>query len=177
MKQIRVHSERRTRFESSRLHQAHSKRRGIETLEAIVALPILLIATLASLEFGILFLVYAAITSAATEGAREAAKGANISEVVAVVEEMLSPYNLTVTSDGDVVVRRQDNFDDDTLPNPNNTGITCTPEGPSPNSLEVKVTVCVDVSDGNAPVPDWLGTFGLSLADRVITISSLAHVE
>jgi hypothetical protein len=58
-----------------------------------------------------------------------------------------------------------------------NSRIPCTPQGPQVGNGEVRVTVCVNATDGKAPVPDWLSTFGLSLRGRTISASSLTFVD
>lgn len=160
-------------------------RRGVETLEALVAIPVLLIATIGALEFAIILAVQQTVTSAAIAGVKVAANldGGDIGDVTDKVNEFLAIHGVQATSGGAAVVQREAGLGDvsETSPNPNDTGISFTPFGPPLASLgddEVRVTVCVKFTDGNGkPVPDWLGVFGFSLGDRYFQASSLAQLE
>lgn len=154
-------------------------RRGVEILELILALPVMLIASLAVLEFGILVLVQQAVTTAATEGAREAAKGATCTEVGEVVEAFLAAHNLDISGGGSVkVVCESKAGGVTTTASAGNASLDCSPPGFGLNNGEVRVTVCVEVTDGNdKPVPDWLSVFGFSLAGATFEVSSLAQFE
>ena len=59
-------------------------------------LPILFFGMLAIFEFGIVMLLEQALVTAATEGAREAAKGADSDEVASVVENILRVHNIRI---------------------------------------------------------------------------------
>jgi Flp pilus assembly protein TadG len=126
------------------------------TLEVILVLPILLIVFLAALQFGILMVVQQAVAHAATVGAREAAKGADIDEVACVVNQMLSPHALTVPCNASVVLE-----DPAGTPTQQRRGsTTCNPPpGPTLDSDEVRVTVCVDAT--GRPFINPLRAFGV----------------
>jgi hypothetical protein len=154
-------------------------RRGSAVLEIFLALPALLIATLAVFQFGFLLLLHEAVTTAAIEGAREAQQGASCAEVAQTVQKLLAVHNLSVASDGEVHVVCERRMGGSTqVRHRGNTAITCTPAGP-PLAFngERRVTVCVRVSDGTAPVPDWLSTFGFSMMGRTLRVSSLGLAE
>lgn len=160
-------------------------RRAAIVVEVLVVFPVLFIATLAVFEFGILVVVDQAITAGATAGAREAAKvGAVTNEVAAVIDEIISVHQITfdptttnATDDARVIIEYGPPIS--ATAERGNTTITCFPQGPAVGTNEVKVTVCVNVTNaaGEQPVPDWLSTFGFSLAGRTFEISSLANVE
>lgn len=160
-------------------YAAGERRRGSIVLEMLLAVPLLLIATLAVFEFGFLLLLHGAATTAAIEGVREAQQGASCNEVAATVQKLLAVHNLAVSSSGDVrVVCEHRSGGSTQVRNRGNTSIPCTPTGPSLSfNGEQRVTVCVRVSDGTAPVPDWLATFGFSLNGRTLQVSSLGLAE
>ncbi|WP_166823265.1 TadE/TadG family type IV pilus assembly protein [Thalassoroseus pseudoceratinae] len=175
------------RMEVSKFRSQSSKRSGVVTLEFILALPVLLIATLGIFEFGFLVLVNQAVSSAAVEGTREAAKiGTTPDEVAETVQEFLAVHNLTFQTDGTNTTDPVRVTIEGTLVNSDphagergNTSITYTPNGPNVDADEVRVTVCVEVTDTNgmSPVPDLLATFGFSLQGRIFEASSRTEIE
>lgn len=160
-------------------------RRAAIIVELLLVFPILFIATLAIFEFGILVIVDQTVTAAATEGTREAAKvGAVTNEVAMVIDEILSVHQIVfdptatnATDDARVIIEYGAPIS--TTTERGNTTIVCSANGPAVGTNEVKVTVCVNVTNaaGEQPVPDWLSTFGFSLVGRKFEISSLANVE
>src|SRR5262245_42724610 len=84
------------------LPRRQARQRGVGTLELMLALPILLLATLASFEFGLLTLVEHAVATATIDGAREAGKGADCNQVAAVVNQYLAAHHLVITPTGPV---------------------------------------------------------------------------
>lgn len=159
-----------------------SKRKGVEYLELILVMPILFIATLAIFEFGILLLYEEAVTSAAVEGAREAAKTTNDTEVAFVVQSFLAIHNVifdinSVSNNGGnayVLIERGL-----AIGERGSIVYAATPTGPNPLSAnEVRVTVQTPLMVGNdKPVPNWLRFFGFDLASSRIKISSLTLAE
>ena len=157
------------------------------TLEFILVLPVLLVATLAVFEFGFLLLVNEAVTAASVRGAREAAKiGTTPDEVAETVQKYLAVHNITFTTDGTnntdparVTIEGTLVASDLDMGERGNTSIPCTPKGPSVAANEVRVTVCVNVTDstGMTPVPDLLSTFGFSLQGYVYESSTRTEVE
>ena len=162
-------------------------RRGMHTVELILALPVILIATLAVFQFGIIFLVLHSVTTAAILGAREGASGGSLTEVQTVVNHALSPYGvdiLVTSTDGNIRFEQPATATNATL---NPAGMDCTPIGPSTlNPGETRVTVCLKLIPdppatsawGNGQgIPDWLATFGFGLGDRHFEVSALAYDE
>lgn len=159
-----------------------SKRKGVELLELILVMPILFIATLAVFEFGILLLYQEAVTSAAAEGAREAAKTSNDSEVAFVVQSFLAIHNVifdtTMISNGGgnayVLVERGL-----AVGERGSLVYAATPNGPNTlNPNEIRVTVSTPMVIANdKPVPNWLRFFGFDLATSRMKISSLTLAE
>ena len=162
-----------------------NRRGGSVTLEFILAFPILFIATLAIFEFGILMLVEQAVVTAAIEGSREGAKLGATTDCVAkkvqsilgvhclVFDTMMSQPNsgdaLVIIEDGSGLISGERG----------NLSISCTPQGPALTSTQIRVTVCVPVTDvdGCKPVGDWLAYFGFSLQGKVFRVSSVANLE
>lgn len=173
--------------DAARFGRQDSGRRGVVTLEFILAFPVLLIVTLAVFEFGILVLVNQAVTSSAVEGAREAAKlGTTPDEVAETIQQYLAVHGVIFTTNGTnatdparVTIEGDLVTSDPFMGERGNTTIPCTPNGSAPTSDEVRVTVCVNVTNaaGLSPVPDLLETFGFSLQGRVFETSSRTEVE
>lgn len=154
----------------------HSRRASI-TLEAIFAIPILLIGSIAIFEFGILMVVQQAVVTAATEGVREAAKGGDQTAVGTVVQQFLAGHHVSITPTGNARVMREQ-FGMSTTDFGNSTDLDCTAGGPTLMANEVRVTVCVKMSDDdNQPVPNWLRPFGFSLSERTFQVSAMSIVE
>ena len=175
-------------------------RPGAVLVEFLLSFPILFIITLALFQFGILILVQQAITAAAVQGAREGAKighGDSMDDVAdgvaETVDQYLSVHGLVFDTKG-----TDPDVDNDTNPdqvrvlierNPStgatqtrqrgNTALDCEANGPLPGEDEIRITVCVQLTDstGCHPVPNWLSAFGLSFSDREFQISSLANLE
>jgi hypothetical protein len=153
----------------------HAARRGVQTLELILVLPILVIATLAIFQFGMLAAAQQGVTHAAITGAREAAKRTDIVTVRDTVDAILTPYDIAISNapgSGTKVML------EDGLNPPVEYGdplLDCYANGPALVAGEVRVTVCILTSV--AKVPDALSTFGFSLAGRRFEISSVTRKE
>ncbi len=173
--------------DAARFGRQNSGRRGVVTLEFILVFPILLIVTVAGFEFGILVLVNQAVASSAVEGAREAAKiGTTPDEVAETVQQYLVVHGVIFTTNGTnnadparVTIEGDLVTGDPFMGQRGNTTIPCTPNGTVPATDEVRVTVCVNVTNaaGLSPVPDLLEAFGFSLQGRVFEVSSRTDVE
>lgn len=162
----------------------HLGRRGVEYLELVLVLPILFIATIAMFEFGILMLYQSTVTSAAIEGAREAAKSTSDTDVAVVVQNFLSHHNVTFDTTGPnalvgggnafVLIERGG-----TAATRGDSTLTSNAIGPVVlTSDEIRVTVNARLVVANdKPVPNWLNTVGLNLSLRTMKVSSLALQE
>jgi Flp pilus assembly protein TadG len=131
----------------------------------LLVFPILLIAALGAFQFAESIALKQAVVSAAEEGAREAAKGAEPEQVADVVQTMLGPYRLAVspTSGVRVDVERGNQSPATTL------GDSTLP-APSPSLagslLANEFRVTVQASGAAVGIPDLLSGLGVSLADR-----------
>lgn len=156
-----------------RLIRACKPRRGIETLEVLLALPVLVIVTMAFFQFGITMVVHHAVMASAAEGAREAAKGATAAEVGTVVETVLSAHGLTVAANSGVMVIVEDDTNVDCI----GDTVTFAAECPMATSItdpdEVRVTVLV--SFDVAPVPNVLATYFVDFSGKRYELSSVAR--
>lgn len=149
-----------------------NRRKGVLTLEAILVLPILIVATLATIQFGVLLVVQQAVSHAATVAAREAGKGADVDTLVCVVNAVLAPHGITIGEGASVVL--EDPAADEpvvqrgTLPaNP--------PATPTLNNTEVRVTVSVELSQ--RPFLNALKSFCIDFTDKRFEISSFVKKE
>ncbi len=158
-------------------------RRAVLVLQLVVVLPLLLIATLACFEFGMVFMIDQALLTAATQGARIAAKGGNMTNVVTAVNQTMSVYGIQIqpsTSDANVVLEEAGQ------PTVNYTSVPCTPHGPTLQSTpaETRVTVCLayrKAASGSAwlrgSIPDWLQIFGFSWGTTQFRVSALCLTD
>ncbi len=172
----------RQRLQSLTAAWRTSRRKGVEFLELILVMPILFIATLAIFEFGILLLYEEAVTAATVEGAREAAKTTNDSEVAYVVQSFLAIHNVvfdttTISNGGGnayVLIERGL-----AVGERGNLNYAAAAYGPNPlNANEVRVTVSTPMVIANdKPVPNWLRFFGFDLGTSRMQISSLTQAE
>lgn len=162
------------------------RRQASVTVELIIAMVILVVLLIGIFEYATLMVLQATITHAATVGAREAGKGAQIDEVVEVVQAIVGVNCITIDDtpdsgtkvileDGDAVCGTisfgDPNFDDCEIPaNPL-------------NGDEVRVTVCVAIEatpfcDALAvPLCGALGEPGFSLSGCHLHASSLVKKE
>lgn len=166
------------RYRSRSMPRPRSRRRGVGTIELLLALPILLMATLASFEFGILTLVEHAVATATIDGSREAGKGAGIDEVAFVIDQHLAAHHLAITPTGPVRLIYERRISGVTqVDERGNSSVPAGPNGPALFDGDVRITVCVRATDGQAPIPDWLASLGFSLADKTLRASSIARLE
>lgn len=159
-----------------------SRRKGVEYLELILVMPILFIATLAIFEFGLLLLYQEAVTSAAVEGAREAAKTTDDTEVAGVIQSFLAIHQVIFDTTnisnggGDAYVLIERGL---TTGERGNLNYAAAAYGPNPLSAnEVRVTISTPLVVANdQPVPNWLHYFGFDLGNSRMQISSLTLAE
>lgn len=175
-----------------------SERRGVVILEFILVFPIILIATLAVFQAGFLLLFHQAVTTAAIEGARTAAKfgvppnQSNVEPAAEQVQAILAVHGVTfdttgTTGGGEAFVRVEYGPIAPPVQDPGvaaqffefgNATIVCPPPS-TPGTNLVRVSVCTPLTDatGSSPIPDLLGTFGLSLQGRRFETTALAQLE
>jgi len=190
----------RSAYAGPRLHCATSKRsrtRGAAVLEAIVALPILLIAVFGTFLFTTILMVRSGVRQAAIEGAREASKvyGANFDVVdaatcpppnpqvpgdfvvdaaVEAVNSVLGTYGLAVgngtTNTGVQVIVNDDadaTFRGEQIVDP------CA--APTLTDCAGKVEVRVIVRYSAIPIPDLLNVFGFSVTGENFDFAAMGR--
>lgn len=150
-------------------------RRGVEVLELILVLPVLVVALVALVQFGIAMVVHQAVTTAAGAAAREASKQADILVVRDAVDRILSPHNIQILNtpgSGTKVM-----LDDGALGTTSfgDAGLSCIAHGNAPAANEVRVTVCIDLA--KAKVPNALASFGLDFAGKRFETSATVRKE
>lgn len=139
------------------------------TLESIVVLFVLIIATLGAFQFGLALVVKQAVSHAATVAAREAAKGADADELATIVERVLEGHRIEIGEHATLVLEQG-------LTVQSRGQLPCTPPAePLLDGDEVRVTVCVSLAA--PPFLNLLRTYGIDLEGRTFTISSVATIE
>ncbi|GIX01574.1 MAG: hypothetical protein KatS3mg112_0511 [Thermogutta sp.] len=117
--------------------------RIIDAGGAVLVLPILLLATLAVVQFGVLMLIEQTVTHAVTVAAREAGKGADIDATVLSVNAVLGLHGLSVGPGATLVL-------EDSLSTPavqvRGTLPCSVPSTPSVPAGMLKATLCVDLT-------------------------------
>jgi len=154
-------------------------RRGIQVLEAILVLPILLIAILSGFLFAPLMAVNQATISAAEEAAREGAKQLGNQVVEDIVLETAGPilavHGLRLEDEGGAMVIIEQ-FEQPVICRgdigvwndcPNTSTVT--------DAAEVRVTVRVAVKA--APIPQVLKYFGVDLSSQTLECTALARKD
>jgi Flp pilus assembly protein TadG len=136
-------------------------------------IPLLVIATIATIEFGSVISLQQTVNQAAIEGARAAAKHQDINYVVSVVNGVLSQQGISIGANAAV-----------RLENPPAADATSgTPSCPAPASPatvsagNIRVTVCVPVSTTSVPIAGQLADLGFSLLGNSLRQSAVARKE
>lgn len=146
------------------------RRDGSITLEVALILPLLVLLTIATIQFAVFTTVEQAVVHAATVAAREAAKGASVDELVRVVETVLAPHGVAIGDSASV------RLEDPQVPSGagQRGSFPCEPAAvPSaPASGEVRVTVSLDM--GKKPFLNALKYIGIDHSGQPLSISSLA---
>jgi hypothetical protein len=146
------------------------RRRAATTFESILVLFILIVATLAAIQFGLALVVKQAVSHAATVAAREAAKGADADELVPIVERVLAGHRILIGDDA-TLVREEGG-----LPAEIRGSHACPlPAQSVLDGDEVRVTLCVSLAA--RPFLNLLHNYGLDFQGHSFVISSLATRE
>lgn len=163
------------------------QRTGSVLLEFILAFPLILIISLAIVQFGFFALLQQTVTVATIEGSRHAAQaGSTTGSVGNLIQQYvaINSLNLVVTSpatpgSGNVLVTIETGPPASSTVTIGNSDIPCTPVGPAPANAEVKVTVCTNLTDtnGETPIPNLLSSFGFTLSGKQLEISAMTGLE
>ncbi len=164
------------------------RRRGVQTLEVILVTPVIVLVLLATLEFGMLNITHAAITHAATVGAREAGKllpngDIALTEVVDEVNEVLAANDINITNaaGSGTKLTIQDGADPANPLTFGDPSLTCgPPASPVLDADEVRVTLCIDFGAtklNGAPVIDAFSYCGFTFAGKQFKASAVVKKE
>ena len=144
-------------------------------MELILTLPIIVVLLVAIFEYGTLMLLQAAVTHAATVGAREAGKCSDVNLVARVVQSVVRGNCITISDapgSGTKVILEDGTEGMSIFGDPD---LDCQlPTNPL-NPDEVRVTVCIDLAA--TPLCDPLEDFGFSLMGCHLRASSLVKKE
>ncbi len=147
----------------------HHRRRGVITVELIMVLFVLVLATFVSFQFAIALIVKQAVSHAATVAAREAAKGADEADLEDDIETILSGLGITIGADASFVL-------EDPTPGALQGTLPCTPPlVPLIDGDEVRVTICVSLTTD--PILNILSPYGIDYTGKKFTISAVATRE
>src|SRR6476660_967172 len=142
------------------------KRRGVWSIELIMVLIVLIIATFVSFQFGIALIVKQAVAQASIVAAREAAKGATTTQLQAAIERVLAGHQITIGPNASFVLEDPD-------PQPQQGTLPCMPPvTPRIDGDEVRVTLCVSLTAH--PILNILKFYGIDFTGRQFSISSVA---
>jgi hypothetical protein len=163
-----------------RYRARRSNRRGVQILEALLVIPILLISLAAFFQFGPMVTVQQAVTQASIETAREISKiyefdisdPGDQAEAVEVVNTILGVHGIQVGDPGLLVILEDFN------------GVACLGDAalettycPASSTVtdgaEFKVTLILSLE--NAPVPNVLGAYCVDLSNRHYQVTSVSR--
>ena len=160
-------------------------RSGAVTLEAILAIPLLIFVVMAAFEFGTVAIVHQAMTAAVTEGAREASKvpttvGALdgnrvLSAAEDAVFEILATQGIA-PANVQLIVEDSDTPGDATNNGVRSSGpvVGAVPAATTVTSpAEVQLTLRVELV--NTRIPNVLATFGVTLLTRNFDVCSVSR--
>jgi len=147
----------------------HHRRRGVVTVELIMVLFVLVLASFVSFQFAIALIVKQAVSHAATVAAREAAKGADEADLTEDIETILSGLGITIGTDASFIL-------EDPTPGLLQGTLPCTPPlTPLIDGDEVRVTICVSLTTD--PILNILEPYGIDYTGKTFTISAVATRE
>lgn len=148
------------------------RRIGSITIEALMVLFVLIIATIGAFQFGLALIVKQAVIHAASVAAREAAKGATLAELEDVVEQVLAGHQITLGAKASLVLE-----DLAGAPPVDQAGtFPCAPPvSPSLQAGDVRVTLCVSLDQ--APFVNALKPYGSDFTSKAFTVSCLSRKE
>jgi hypothetical protein len=145
------------------------QRRGVSAIELILVLVVLILATFASLQFGIALVVKQTVAQAASVAAREAAKGASVAELTSDIETVLAGHGIKIGTDASFVLENP-------LPQPKQGSLACSPPAsPALDGDEVRVTLCVSLTAH--PILNILKVYGIDFTGRDFRISAVTTRE
>ena len=153
------HNSRRTR-----------KRRGVHTIELIMVLFVLVLATFVTVQFGTALIVKQTVAEASTVAAREAAKGATLDELTCYIDRVLGIHGIMIGANASYTLERNG------IEEPLQGSLPCDPPAtPMIDPDEVRVTLCVSLT--THPILNILQPYGVDYTGKKFMISSVATLE
>lgn len=160
--------------------QCPTGRRGVQVLELLLTIPVLVAVLLAAMEYGMVLIGRSTVTHAAAVGAREAGKGGNITDVVAAVNNVLTANRMAVTAgagSGTKVILEDGSGGTSEFGDP---GMLYTP----PSAIdpdEVRVTAWIRFNalktDGRTQFINAFNAFGFTLNGKEFQVKSLVKKQ
>lgn len=149
------------------------RRRGIQVLELLFALPLLFGLLIAALAYQRMLIVESGVTQAAIVGAREAGKGADLDDVTRAVNHVLAAYGVAISKPSGAVVVEHGQGPAAAY------GDACPPATLPTGLGEVRVTVCVTLGAGKAAGngPGILDSLAAVFQGKRLCASSLVSHE
>lgn len=154
----------------------------MNSIHLLLILPLMLMGTLAVLQFALITVVESGVQSAARAGADVASRGGRMPQILAAIESVLATHGVEVPESAGpargnlLVVVELPELDDPLIAG--NPTIEMTPTGPTLRSGELRVTICVRLNGGQEdPVPNWLRFVGFSMEGHQVLSSALAVRE
>ena len=139
------------------------------SVELLMVLFVLVIATFVSFQFAIALIVKQAVAHAATVAAREAAKGADEADLTEDIETILSGLGITIGPDASFIL-------EDPTPGALQGALPCSPPlVPLIDGDEVRVTICVSLTTD--PILNILEPYGIDYTGKTFSISAVATRE
>ncbi len=152
------------------------QRRGVVSLQVVFVLPILVITTIAVVQFGMQVVARETISASATSGARAAARGGDVREVTNAVANALATDKIGTSERGHTVIVTE--VYGEKPKRTGNTNVECRLPRMKLKPREVRVTVSVRGGRrGSVRIPNWFGALGRPLSPRRIQSSALLTVE
>jgi len=146
-------------------------RRAVTTIELVLVLVVLILATLVTFQFGFALIVKQAVAHAATVAAREAAKvnPADLTELQCDIEHVLAGHQIVMGPNASFVLENP-------LQQPMVGTLPCSPPAtPLLDSDEVRVTICVSLTAH--PILNIFENYGIDFTGKTFTISAVATKE
>lgn len=171
---------------SDRMHHTPGKRgpkprRAAIMVELLLALPVLIIMLLASLEFGVMMANFQQISLAARDGALVASETLGLDTATAVPPDVINIVNTQLASNSltPCRIRLEHNIGgtQTALLYPPAGSCNCEPntfQTPVPTRPYVRVTVCVDLPE---TAPNGLKQWGFDLTGELVQFTTLMRHE
>jgi hypothetical protein len=158
-------------WSNSRMSNRRQSRRGVATVELVMVLIVLILATFVTFQFGIALIVKQAVAHAATVAAREAAKvnPAGLVELRDDIERVLAGHQIVMGPNASFILENPS-------PQMQVGDLVCMPPAtPVLDADEVRVTICVSLTAH--PILNILENYGIDFTGKTFTISAVATRE